>query len=209
VKSLRTARARTGAPDLPGVVRVMRAVPRVCGIDCDRFADVGPRLAEVAMGARGVGAHVTNRAPHKNQRPHARVRARSIEVGSPGYWDLLLGGARHWPDPYCAEREQAWREWKDRIYQRWPLACSKYGARPAAWWSFDFPPLLVRAWDRREFSEAQTDAMMAEELVYWLDADEVERREIEQVWRSHLRLVGAEREREIFDVPAWFIARGS
>jgi hypothetical protein len=155
------------------------------------------------MGARGRRSNPTARRPHKNRRLNARMRALQVVEGDPKWWNLVTGGAcEEWPDEFCPERAAAWRLWRERIYGRFPSWLGRYGARPAGWWSFEAPRLLVRAWRKGKLSEAATDAMDDLEIVYWLDASKAERAQICEIWEQDARLLGARAAQ--FGVPAWF-----
>jgi hypothetical protein len=170
------------------------------------------------MGARGLRAHPVNRRPHKNRRPGPRQRARTLDLsyGTAPYWNLVTGEQdwrpAFWPDPFDPERERVWEAERQRIFARWP---KQHGQRPDGWWSFDMPPLLVKAWMARRFTMKQTDAWDHLEYVFHLDANEAEREQIREIWRrwietaAYLRESPADVRRKAleWDVPAWFYDR--
>ena len=158
------------------------------------------------MGARGRNA-TSRRGVHKNSlRPNA-YRNDVTEYSHP-YWDLMLGDqgshGRFWADPYDPEREQAWLAWRERLRVRWPYGWG-FGDRPDAWVCFELPRIMLEAIDAKRFTKKEIDGWPTlEETVYWLDADEKEREQIETEWRKDIRLFGVDGDH---DVPAWFLHR--
>jgi hypothetical protein len=158
------------------------------------------------MGSRGPQAHTTRRAPHKNSRPNAATRKTEITENSPGFWDLAVGGNRHWPDAFCAERKAAWAKWRDTIMRRWPIQHTN-GERPAAWFDFEAPRLAKL----NGLDPATLDDMSNYEVVYRLDASETERARIEAMWRRGIEHATAYQPNNVrahatgaYRVPEWF-----
>lgn len=159
------------------------------------------------MGARGAGATGRRRASQIDSRPHSS--ARGVGLNSAGYWDLVLGDGSHWADPEDPARKAAWDQWRDAILARWQW----FGRRPAAWVTFDLPPLVDRA---RPWRKDMLDRWRAEsgdrqiplaELVYALkETAESERDAIAEDWRKGI--VMAEGDAALLaelEIPPWFV----